>query len=89
MNNINSLNIGDFSEIGKFIGKHSHLKKIKFQNSTFCQDLLLLSQIEKEKFESIKQKIINRAVKFIVEKENNLLVGLLKEMFDLKDKRIN
>ena len=88
MNNINSLTIEEYSEIEKFIDKHSQLKKIKFQESTFCQDLLLLTQNEKEKCEEINKKLINKEIKFIVEKEYNILIVPLKELFELKDKEI-
>ena len=88
MNNINSMTIKEYNGIEKFIDKHSQLKKIKFQESTFCQDLLLLTQKEKEKCEEINKKLINRAIKFIVEKEYNILIVPLKELFELKDKEI-
>ena len=88
MNNINSLSIEEYVDIGKFIDKHSALKKIKFQDSTFCQDLLLLSQIEKKKCDIINNKLISRGIKFIVEKEYNILIVPLKKLFDLKDKEL-
>ena len=85
-NNISSLNIEEYSEIEQFIDKHSHLKKIKLHGSTFCQELLLLSQLEKERCESINQKLINKEVKFIVESKHNILIVPLKELFEIKDK---
>ena len=88
MNNINSLSIEEYVDIGKFIDKHSALKKIKLQDSTFCQDLLLLSQIEKKKCDIINNKLISRGIKFIVEKEYNILIVPLKKLFDLKDKEL-
>ena len=89
MNNIKSMNIEDYQEIEKFIDKHTQIKKIKFQNSTFSQDLLVLSsQLEKEKCESINNKIKSREIKFVVEKELQILIGPLKEIFELKNKEI-
>ena len=86
MNNVNSLSIEEYECIQQFVDKHSHLKKIKFQDSTFCQDLLLLTQMEKEKCDIINKKLISREIKFIVEKEYNILIVPLKELFELKDK---
>ena len=88
MNNINSLTLEEYADIDKFIDKHPKLKKIKFQDSTFCQDLLLLTQTEKEKSEAIIKKLISKEVKFIVEKEYNILIVPLKELFELKDKEL-
>ena len=88
MNYINSLNIEDYGEIEKFIDKHSHLKKIKLQDSTFCQDLLILSQMEKEKCANINKKLVIREFKFIVEKEHRILIDPLKYLFEIKDKGI-
>ena len=88
MNNINSLNIDQYQTIEKFVDKHTYLKKIKFQDSTFSQDLLVLSQIEKEKCESINNKLKNREIKFIVEKEYSILIEPLKELFEIKNKEI-
>ena len=56
------------------------------QESTFCQDLLLLTQIEKEKCEEINKKLIEKEIKFIVEKDYNILIVPLKRLFQLKDK---
>ena len=86
MNNINSLSIDEYSDIERFAEKHSTLKKIKLQESTFCQDLLLLSQLEKEKCEEINNKLIEKEVKFIVETDYNILIVPLKKLFELKDK---
>ena len=88
MNNIDSLTIEEYTDIEKFIIKHPKLKKIKFQDSTFCQDLLLLTQIEKEKCDKINKNLISKEVKFFVEKEYNILIVPLKELFELKDKEI-
>ena len=88
MNNVNSLSIEEYYDIEKFVDKHSHLKKIKFQDSTFCQDLLLLTQMEKEKCDKINKKLISKEIKFIVEKEYNILIVPLKELFELKDKEL-
>ena len=49
MNNVNWLSIEEYEYIELFVDKYSHLKKIKFQDSNFCQDLLLLTHIEKSK----------------------------------------
>ena len=86
MNNINSLSIDEYSDIERFVEKYSTLKKIKLQESTFCQDLLLLSQLEKEKCEAINNKLIEKEVKFIVETDYNILIVPLKQLFELKDK---
>ena len=88
MNKINSLSIDEYSELEKFVNKHSVLKKIKFQESTFCQDLLLLTQLEKERCEEINKKLIEREIKFIVEKDYNILIVPLKQLFELKDKDV-
>ena len=87
-NNIKSLSFDEYNEIEKFIDKHSQLKKIKFQHSSFCQDLLLLLQTEKEKIEKINKKLINREIKFIIENEYKLLITNVKDLFELKDKEI-
>ena len=88
MNNIDSLTIEEYTDIEKFIIKHPKLKKIKFQDSTFCQDLLLLTQMEKEKCDKINKNLISKEVKFFVEKEYNILIVPLKDLFELKDKEI-
>ena len=86
MNNIDSLTYEEYKDLERFIDKHSHFKKIKLQETTFSQDLLLLSTNEKEECEKINKNLINKGVIFVVEKENYLLTEPLKELFELKDK---
>jgi hypothetical protein len=44
--------------------------------------------MEKEKCDKINKKLISKEIKFIVEKEYNILIVPLKELFELKDKEL-
>ena len=88
LNEISSLTIEDYQNIEIFITRHPNLRKIKFQETLFPQDLMELSQDESDKIGEISKNIISREVKFVVEKENDSLIEPLKELFELKDKEI-
>ena len=64
------------------------MKKIKLQETIFLQELLVLSQNEIDKIGEINKNIMSREVKFIVEKDNSLMIEPLKEIFDVKDKEV-
>jgi hypothetical protein len=84
MNDINSLTIKDYKELAKFVEKHSQLKKIKLQETTFPQNLLLL--LENQESQEINKNLINKGIKFVVEKEHSMLIMPLKDLFEIKDK---
>jgi hypothetical protein len=44
--------------------------------------------LKKKKCDIINNKLISRGIKFIVEKEYNILIVPLKKLFDLKDKEL-
>ena len=88
LNDIHSLTIEDYQNIEFFINKHLNLKKIKLQETIFLQELLVLSQNEIDKIGEINKNIMSREVKFIVEKDNSLMIEPLKEIFDVKDKEV-
>ena len=88
LNEIHSMTIEDYKNIELFINKHPNLKKIKMQETVFLQDLLVLSQNEPDKIDEINKNIISREVKFVVEKDNSLMVEPMKELFEIKDKEM-
>ena len=88
LNDIHSMTIDDYKNIELFINKHPNLKKIKIQETIFVQDLLVLSKNEPDKIDEINKNIISREFKFVVEKDNSLMVEPMKELFEIKDKEI-
>ena len=88
LNEIHSMTIEDYKNIELFINKHPNLKKIKIQETIFVQDLLVLSKNEPDKIDEINKNIISREVKFVVEKDNSLMVEPMKELFEIKDKEM-
>ena len=57
MNDINLLKLEEYKQISSFILSHSKLKKIKFQETKFCQKLLVLYLNEEIKDECEKINI--------------------------------
>ena len=88
LNDIHSMTIDDYQNIEFFINKHPNLKKIKLQETIFSQDLIELSQNESDRVGEINKNIISREFKFVVERENAMLIEPLKEIFDIKDKEL-
>ena len=88
LNDIHSLTYEEYQNIEFFINKHIHMKRIKLQETIFSQNLLVLSQSEPEKFGEINRNLISKEFKFVVEKDNALLIESLKDLFDIKDKEI-
>ena len=88
LNDIHSMTIDDYKNIELFINKHPNLKKIKIQETIFVQDLLVLSKNEPDKIDEINKNIISREFKFVVEKDNSLMVEPMKELFEIKDKEM-
>ena len=88
LNDIHSLTYEEYQNIEFFINKHIHMKRIKLQETIFSQNLLVLSQSEPEKFGEINRNLISKEFKFVVEKDNALLIEPLKDLFDIKDKEI-
>ena len=88
LNDIHSMTIEDYQNIELFINKHPNLKKIKVQETILLQDLLILSQNESDKVGEINKNLISREFKFVVERENSIMVEPLKELFDIKDKEL-
>ena len=88
LNDIHSMTIDDYQNIELFINKHPNLKKIKLQETIFSQDLIELSQNESDRVGEINKNIISREFKFVVERENAMLIEPLKEIFDIKDKEL-
>ena len=86
LNDIHSLTYEEYQNIELFVNKHIHLKRIKLQETIFSQDLLVLSQNEPEKFGEINRNLISRDFKFVVEKDNALLIEPLRDLFYIKDK---
>ena len=89
MNDIVSMNIDQYKQIEKFVNSHPQIKKIKLQGNTFAQELLLISQINKEECERINKSLINKQIKFIVESEHSCFIVPLKGLFEIKDKEID
>ena len=85
---IHSLTYEEYQNVELFVNKHIHLKRIKLQETIFTQDLLVLSQHEPEKFGEINRNLISKDFKFVVEKDNALLIEPLKDLFYIKDKEI-
>ena len=88
LNDIHSLTYEEYQNVELFVNKHIHLKRIKLQETIFTQDLLVLSQNEPEKFGEINRNLISKGFKFVVEKNNALLIESLKDLFYIKDKEI-
>ena len=88
LNDIHSLTYEEYQNVELFVNKHIHLKRIKLQETIFTQDLLVLSQHEPEKFGEINRNLISKDFKFVVEKDNALLIEPLKDLFYIKDKEI-
>ncbi len=88
LNDIHSLTYDDYLNIELFVNKHPNLRKIKMQETIFLQDLLILNQNEPDKVGDINKNLINKEFKFVVEKDNSLLIEPLKELFEIKDKEI-
>jgi hypothetical protein len=88
LNDIHSLTYEEYQNIELFVNKHIHLKRIKLQETIFSQDLLVLSQNEPEKFGEINRNLISKDFKFVVEKDNALLIEPLRDLFYIKDKEI-
>ena len=55
LNEISSLTIEDYQNIEIFITRHPNLRKIKFQETLFPQDLMELSQDESDKIGEISK----------------------------------
>jgi hypothetical protein len=90
MNEINSLKLEDYKQIALFILSHPKLKKLKFQETKFCQELLViyLNEETKDKCEKINNELIKKDFKFVVETENKILVSPFKNLFEIKDKEL-
>ena len=90
MNEINSLKMEDLKQISSFILSHSKLKKIKFQETKFCQELLVLylNQEIKDECEKINNELIEKGFKFVVETENKILISPIQQLFEIKDKEL-
>jgi len=88
LNDIHSLTYEEYQNIELFVNKHIHLKRIKLQETIFSQDLLVLSEHEPEKFGEINRNLISKDFKFVVEKDNALLIEPLRDLFYIKDKEI-
>jgi len=90
MNDINSLKLEEYKQIASFILSHSKLKKIKFQETKFCQELLVLYLNEeiKDECEKINNKLIEKGFKFVVETENKIIISPFSQLFEIKDKEV-
>jgi len=90
MNEINSLNLDQYKQISSFILAHSKLKKIKFQETKFCQELLVLYLKEeiKDECQKINNKLVEKGFKFVVETENKIIISPFQELFEIKDKEL-
>jgi len=88
LNEIHSLTYEQYQNIELFVNKHLHLKRIKLQETIFSQDLLVLSQNEPEKYGEINRNLISKGFKFVVEKDNAVLIEPLKDLFYIKDKEV-
>mgnify|MGYP002855482812 FL=1 len=88
LNDIHSLTYDDYLNIELFVNKHPNLKKIKMQETIFLQDLLILNQNEPDKAGDINKNLINKEFKFVVEKDNTLMIEQFKELFEIKDKEV-
>ena len=90
MNEINSLKLEDYKQISSFILSHPKLKKIKFQETKFCQELLViyLNEETKNECEKINNNLVQKGFKFVVEIENKILISPFKQLFEIKDKEL-
>ena len=88
INEIFNMVIEDYQNIDLFINKHPNIKKIKFQETAFLQDLLTLLQNESDKCDEINKNLMSKEFKFVVERECALEVESVKELFELKDKEV-
>ena len=85
LNELQTLTFAEYLNIEYFINKHPNLKKIKVQQTTFIQDLLTLTQNEPEKIIEVNKNLINREIKFIIEKDDALTIDPLKELIEYKN----
>ena len=85
INEFQTLTFADYLNIEYFANKHPNLKKIKVQQTTFIQDLLTLTQNEPEKLIEVNKNLINREIKFIIEKDDALTIDPLKELIEYKN----
>ena len=90
MNEINSLNLDQYKQISSFILSHSKLKKIKFQETKFCQELLVLYLKEeiKDECQKINNELVKKGFKFVVETENKIIISPFQNLFEIKDKEL-
>ena len=85
LNELQTLTFAEYLNIEYFINKHPNLKKIKVQQTTFIQDLLTLTQNEPDKLIEVNKNLINREIKFIIEKDDALTIEPLKELIEYKN----
>jgi hypothetical protein len=85
INEFQTLTFADYLNIEYFANKHPNLKKIKVQQTTFIQDLLTLTQNEPDKLIEVNKNLINREIKFIIEKDDALTIEPLKELIEYKN----
>jgi len=85
LNEFHPLTFEDYQNIEYFVNKHPNLRKIKFQETIFLQDLLTLTQNEPYKFGEINKNLINKEIKFVVEKDNAMTIEPLKELLEFKN----
>ena len=85
VNEFQPLTFADYLNIESFVNKHPNLRKIKVQRTNFIHDLLTLTENEPDKFIEINKNLINKEIKFIIEKDDALTIEPLKELLELKN----
>ena len=90
-NDINSVKLDDYKQLELFVLSSSKLKKIKLQETKFVQELLVLTIEQKIEMAQINQRLSQKGIKFIVEKENEVLTKPLESLslFEIKDKEMD
>ena len=85
INEFQPLTFADYLNIEIFVNKHPNLRKIKVQRTNFIHDLLTLTENEPDKFIEINKNLINKEIKFIIEKDDAFTIEPLKELLEMKN----
>jgi hypothetical protein len=89
MNQINCKTISDLMQIEKFTNNYQKLKKIKFYENKFMNDLFLLYDRHKKEINEMIDRLKKKEIFFYVDAIHSPLVkGRLKDIIVLKNKTI-
>ena len=91
MNSINTVNSDKYKQLELFVLSNSKLKKVKLLKTKFLQELLLLMVNKQIEIDQINQRLSNKDIKFIVEKDYELLIKPFEDLslFEIEDKEID